>query len=145
MGWDSRDTAALNAATAAGIKCFAIGVVGDNGRQVMLNKIECPSQPISGSPEKLLADAIEGFTRKSGGGDSLWVEVIGDDIPQYVADAVSAPALHGFGCRMIVTHGNKSTRGNGALLDSSLCNAVEAANQGGAIWHPLEEAFVWVA
>lgn len=143
MGWDSRDTAALNAATAAGIKCFAIGVVGDNGRQVMLNKIECPGQPSSGSPEKLLADAIEGITRLSAGGDSLWIEVTSNVIPQYVADAVSA--LHGFGCRMIVTHGNKSTRGNGVLLDNSLCTAVEAANQGGAIWHPLEQTFVFAA
>ena len=143
MGWDSRDIAAMNAATAAGIKCFAIGVVGDNGRQVMLNKIECPGQPSSGTPEKLLADAIEGFTRLSAGGDSLWVEVISDEIPQYVADAVSA--LHGFGCRMIVTQGSKSTRGKGELLDRSLCDVVEAANLGGAIWHPLEETFVLAA
>ncbi|MGG2399962.1 hypothetical protein ACJRW5_23750 [Pseudomonas sp. SH1-B] len=143
MGWDSRDTAALNAATAAGIKCFAIGVVGDDGRQVMLNKIECPGQPGSGSPEKLLADAIEGVTRLSAGGDSLWIEVAGNEIPQYVADAVSA--LRGFGCRMIVTLGNKSTRGNGGLLDSSFCEAVEAANQGGAIWHPLDNTFVFAA
>lgn len=139
MGWDSRDTAALNAATKAGIKCFGVGLVENIQRPVMLNKIECPCQPSSEAPEKLLEGAIEAFTRFSPD-DTLWVEITCEDIPKYVADAVAG--LHGFGCRIIVSQGSKSTHGSGPLLDSSLCDVVKAANHGGTIWHPLEEALV---
>lgn len=141
MSWSSRDTAALNAATNAGIKCFGVGLVENSERSVMLNKIECPCQPSSQTPEKLLEDAIEAFTRFSPD-DTLWIEVTCDSIPQYVTDVMAK--LQGFGCyRMIVSLGSKSTHGSGSLLSSSLCDAVKSANQGIAIWHPLDKVFVW--
>jgi hypothetical protein len=140
MGFNSSDTTALNAATDAGMKCFTLGMVGDSQRQEALNKIECPCQGNSeDNPKKLLAGAIEAYTRIYPE-DTLWVEVNCDKIPSYVMDAVVD--LQSFGCRMIVSHGAKSSHGKGPSLSASLCEAVKAANRGGKIWHPLEEVFM---
>jgi hypothetical protein len=139
MSYDHRDSTALNKATEAGIKCFGAGIVGDSLRQVTLNKIECPCLPDSETPEILLANAIEAFTRIYPD-DTLWVEVICDDIPLYVTDAVKS--LQGFGCRMIVTHGAKSSHDIGSHLITSLSATVKAANHGGTLWHPIREDFV---
>lgn len=139
MSYDSRDGIALSAANDAGIKCFLGDVVGDGRYEVFLRKIQCPCNPNTEAPEKLLANAIDALTRLSTG-DTIWVEVLCDKMPQYVFEAFLI--LKGFGCRSIVTHAGSSTHGKGPLLSSSLCDAVKAANEGGNLWHPIDNKFV---
>lgn len=139
MGYDARDTAAINAAIAAGFDCSLGETVGVENHQVFLHSIKCPSLPHSPDNVKLLANAIEAFTRIYPG-DTVWVDVLDEDLPQYVKDAIDS--LVGFGTRVIITHKGSSTHGNTPRLAESLCNAVRRANVGGALWHPIEKAFV---
>lgn len=138
MGYDSRDTAAINAAIAAGFDCSLAESVGTDN-QVFLHSIKCPSLPDSPDNVKILANAIEGLTRIYPG-DTVWVDVLREDLPQYVQDAVES--LVGFGTRVIITHNGSATHGSTPRLAEALCNAVRKANVGGALWHPIENEFV---
>ncbi|MFV2922213.1 hypothetical protein [Pseudomonas alloputida] len=138
MGYDSRDTAAINAAIAAGFDCSLSGTV-EADDQVFVHSIKCPSLPDSQDNGKLLANAIEALTRIYPG-DTVWVDVLSEDLPQYVQDAIDS--LVGFGTRVIITHNGSATHGNDPRLAEALCNAVRRANVGGALWHPIEKEFV---
>lgn len=139
MAYDGRDTTAINAANAAGIKCTLGKTVGDGSQQVFLHQIQAPCEPIEPNHAKLLANAIEALTRIYPG-DTVWVEVVCESIPEYVQDAIDS--LVGFGCRMVITHNGSSTHGNVPPLSGSLCKSVRSANIGGSVWHPLENRFV---
>lgn len=138
MGFDARDTAAINKANVAGIICNRAGPVG-NDNQVYLDTIKVPCVPNGPDHAKLLADAVEAFTRIYPD-DTVRVDVVCDYIPEYVQLAIDS--LIGFGCRVIITHKGSSTHGNVPRLTDSLCKSVRAANNGGMVWHPLENRFV---
>lgn len=138
MGFDARDPAAINAANAAGFTCSHGEMVGKN-QQVFLHSIKCPDLPDGPSDAKLLANAIEAFTRIYPG-DTVWVDVLREDFPKYVQDAIDS--LAGFGTRVIITHKESATHGNAPRLPEPLCDAVKRANVRGSLWHPFEKAFV---
>lgn len=139
MGFDHRDTAAINTAKAAGISFILGKTVGNSNHEVFLQTIQAPCAPNGPNHAKLLADAVEGLTRIYPGA-TVWVDVVCKDMPAYVQEAIDS--LIGFGCLMIITHNGSSTHGNVTPLTGSLCKSVRSANTRGMVWHPLENKFV---
>ncbi|WP_282287713.1 hypothetical protein [Pseudomonas sp. PS02302] len=156
MGYDARDTRALQVAAANGIQIVGQRVVRFAGGDQFLFTMKCPSQLVMDNPEgadsedpdqqsakstispagECLSQAIEAVTRIHAGA-RLWVQVDGDVMPEFVREAVAD--LEGFGTRMVVTQGNACSHAPGPLLDPMICKAVIEANEGTQVWHPFAD------
>lgn len=135
--YNSRDTAALNAASEAGFRTTVMDAV-ENG--IMLSGLSCPVAPICSDPSVVLRNAIEALDRFAPN-TTVWLQVEpGAHVPLYVTTAIQS--LSGYGTRLIVTCGSSSTHPPSPPLDQDLCDAVAAANIGGWLWHPLAKQLV---
>lgn len=154
MGYDARDTRALQVAAANGIQIVGQRVVRFAGGDEFVFTMKCPSHLVLDTSEganshdpdqqsaksaispagECLSRAIEAVTRiytRS----RLWVQVDGDVMPEFVREAVAD--LEGFGTRMVLTQANACSHAPGPLLDPMICQAVVAANDGVKVWHPF--------
>ncbi|WP_139831531.1 MULTISPECIES: hypothetical protein [unclassified Pseudomonas] len=138
MGYNSTDTAALNAARKAG---FDIGSFQQVGDSYVINKIICPLRPACTDAGAVLAGAIEASHR--------WMEKMtvwltfdfAGPIPGYVTEAIKS--LSAFGTAIVITHDGKSTHSPGPLLDKSLRQVVASANATSVLWHPVAAQLVF--
>lgn len=133
MGYDSRDTAALNAAREAGFDAL-MDETDDPDRY--LDCFKCPDVPSCAEPAKVLAAAIEAAHRFSAH-TTVWLDVQNATaIPEYVYQAIKA--MDSFGSAIVVTQGTNCTHGPDAtLLDDRLQEVIYAANHSGYVWHPI--------
>jgi len=159
MGYDARDTRALQVAAANGIQIVGQRVVRFPGGDEFFFTMTCPSQLVldrsegadSQDPDQqsaksaispageCLSQAIEAVTRIHAGA-RLWVQVDGDVMPEFVREAVAD--LEGFGTRMVVTQGEACSHAPGPRLDPMICQGVVDANEGGYVWHPFADEAV---
>lgn len=159
MGYDARDTRALQVAAANGIQIVGQRIVRIAGGDEFFFTMKCPSLLVLDTPEgadaqdpdqmsaksaispagECLSQAIEAVTRIHTR-SRLWVQVDGDVMPEFVREAVAD--LEGFGTRMVVTQGEACSHAPGTRLDPMICQAVVQANEGGHVWHPFADEAV---
>lgn len=141
MGYGVQDSAALNAAQAAGFDP-RLRETGDLDR--LLTRLQCPDTPLGQEPAKLLAAAIEA-ARRFTDNMTVWLDVGNPKtIPEYVHRAIES--MCGFGANIVVTQAGRCSHGPQAeLLDPKLQEAIYQANGPGYIWHPIVNQLVYVS
>lgn len=134
MGFNATDAFSLNQARD---KHFSpIGIDVEDPQHFML-RITVGKVVTIDRPAEILSNAMMSAMRAYNHSDSttVWLDVTGDQIPAFVTEAIERCV--GFGLGLVVTHGQSCSHLPGLELPGSLLSALDRAQRGGRVWHPV--------
>lgn len=134
MGFNATDAHNLNLARENHFATIGIKVEDE---QCCVIRIEVGRIVTIEQPASLLANAMMSAMRAYNHGDSttVWLDIQTVEIPTFVLEAIER--CRGFGLGLVVTHGEACSHPPGLPLPKRLIDAMERAQGGGWVWHPI--------